>query len=69
MKRKKYLCPICNNKLVDIIYGMPCGDTLIKKAQAKKIYLGGCMINTYNPIFHCYHCDKDFYKEDITEKE
>ena len=69
MQKKKYLCPICNKKLVDIIYGMPCSDKLIIKAQNKEIYLGGCVIESNIPLFHCYNCDKNFNIEKLESKK
>lgn len=69
MKKKK--CPLCNNELVDIVYGMP-GPDLFEKYERKEIALGGCTIyeDEEQPVYHCYHCNKDFFKnmkEDINE--
>lgn len=69
MEKKK--CPLCNNELVDIVYGMP-GPDLFEKYERKEIALGGCTIyeDEEQPVYHCYHCNKDFFKnmkEDINE--
>lgn len=69
MKKKK--CPLCNNELVDIVYGMP-GPDLFEKYERKEVALGGCNIyeDEEQPVYHCYHCNKDFFKnmkEDIDE--
>ena len=68
---EKKKCPLCNNELVDIVYGMP-GPDLFEKYERKKIALGGCTIyeDEEQPVYHCYHCNKDFFKnmkEDINE--
>ena len=69
MGKKK--CPLCNNELVDIVYGMP-GPDLFEKYERKEVALGGCTIyeDEEQPVYHCYHCNKDFFKnmkEDINE--
>ena len=68
---KNIKCPLCNNKLVDIVYGMP-GPELFEAYEKKKVALGGCVIyeDEEQPVYHCYHCNKDFFKnmkEDIDE--
>jgi hypothetical protein len=68
MKKKKYLCPICHNILVDIIYGMPCDVKLIEKAHQKQVYLGGCLMDSDNFEYHCYYCDKNFKSKDLKSK-
>jgi hypothetical protein len=67
----KNKCPLCNNKLVDIVYGMP-GPDLFEAYEKKQVALGGCVIyeDEEQPVYHCYHCNKDFFKnmkEDIDE--
>ena len=62
-------CPLCNKELVDIYYGMPSLET-VKLVEEKKAYLGGCeiLIDKPQPKYHCYNCNKDFYK-DLEEDE
>ena len=57
-------CPICNEKIVPIIYGMPAPE-IVEKAEKKEVYLGGCevLIGLKQPIYHCYNCDKNFYED------
>ena len=59
-------CPECGNKLVKIVYGFP-SNKVIKEADKKNIYLGGCEINDDNPKYHCYNCDKNFYNNLVEE--
>ena len=57
-------CPKCDNELVRIVYGEPTLN-VFKQAQAKKIFLGGCVIyddETLDPIYYCYNCEKSFFK-------
>ena len=63
-------CPICNEKLVQIIYGMPTKETF-EKAEKKEIYLGGCevFIGLEQPIYHCYNCNNNFYKDLVNYEE
>ena len=68
---KEKICPLCKNKLVDIVYGMP-GPDLFEAYEKKQVALGGCVIyeDEEQPVYHCYHCNKDFFKnmkEDIDE--
>ena len=57
-------CPICNENLVQIIYGMPTPEAF-EKAEKKEIYLGGCevFVGLEQPIHHCYNCNNNFYKD------
>lgn len=57
-------CPVCNENLVQIIYGMPTPEAF-EKAEKKKIYLGGCevFVGLEQPIYHCYNCNNNFYKD------
>lgn len=57
-------CPKCNEKLVDIIYGMPTHETF-KRVEKKELFLGGCevFIGLEQPKYHCYNCNKNFYKD------
>ena len=57
-------CPVCNENLVQIIYGMPTPEAF-EKAEKKEIYLGGCevFVGLEQPIYHCYNCNNNFYKD------
>lgn len=55
-------CPKCHNNLVKIFYGLPTVD-VIKKAQNKEIYIGGCEITDYMPTYHCYNCHINYFKD------
>ena len=61
-------CPICDNVLVDIVYGMP-GSEMVELYQNKKVYLGGCCIfeDEPQPKYHCYKCNKSYF-EDLSIK-
>ena len=52
------LCPKCQNKLVNIVYGFPASD-LFEQEEREEIYLGGCMPS--GAKYHCFKCDTDFY--------
>lgn len=58
---KEIKCPNCNDNLVEIIYGMPQME-YINKAKKKEVYLGGCEIVIPHPIYHCYKCNRNYYK-------
>ena len=63
-------CPKCGNKLVEIMYGMPSSD-IIEKVEKGEIFLGGCMIDDVNPIYHCNTCERSYFenlKDYIEEK-
>ena len=54
-------CPRCNSNLVKIVYGMPSPE-MIAKAEKKEIYIGGCEVNECPPIYHCYKCNINYFK-------
>lgn len=69
-KSKNPICPKCNKKLVEIVYGMPSSE-MFKKAKNKEVKLGGCEITEYDPKYYCYNCNKNYYddlKECIEDK-
>ena len=41
---------------------MPTYETF-KKAEAKKVFIGGCIISSNNPTYHCYECKKSYSKD------
>ncbi len=54
-------CPNCTNKMIKIVYGMPDTDTM-KKAQRGEIFLGGCVIEEFQPEYHCNKCRRSYNK-------
>ena len=60
-------CPNCNNKLVEIVYGLPTVE-LMEKALKKEVSLGGCIIIGEMPRYHCLKCNKKYY-EDLKESK
>ena len=61
-ERKGNKCPICNETMVKIIYGMP-DPELWEKAKQRKAFIGGCCVFGDSPTFHCYNCQKSFSKD------
>lgn len=63
-------CPKCNNELVDILYGVPFGEAF-EKAENQELYLGGCckFIGLEQPIYHCYNCNRSYYKNLVDYEE
>ena len=57
-------CPICNGKLVDIVYGLPTVE-LMEKAKNKEVCLGGCNIigGIEQSMYYCFSCEKSFYRD------
>jgi len=62
VKSKQMKCPVCSEKLVKIVYGMPDVD-LWKKAEQRKVFIGGCCVSECSPKYHCYKCRKSFSKD------
>ena len=58
-------CPNCDNKMVEIVYGMPVGDT-IDKAKKGEVFLGGCIVEDFQPKYHCNTCRRS-YSKDLNE--
>ena len=58
---KQLACPFCKSKnVIPVIYGLPY-FTVMNKAEAGKIKLGGCKVQKEN--WWCKDCQKYFYKE------
>lgn len=59
MKKSKK-CPKCNSqKIVPIIYGMPCFE-LAEKENNGEVKLGGCVGLEGNPKWHCKNCEYEW---------
>jgi len=56
---KQVKCPVCNEIMVAIVYGMPNLD-IRKKAKQRKVFIGGCCVSEHSPKYHCYQCRKSF---------
>ena len=53
---RKFICPSCSEKTgVEIVYGMP-SEELAKKAELGEVALGGCVIESNQPDYHCMSC-------------
>ncbi len=61
MKKLKKICPKCGEKLVNILYGMPSIEAIEAEKQ-KTLYLGGCEESEKDPIYHCFKCNRNYYK-------
>jgi hypothetical protein len=49
-------CPLCNEALVEVVYGFPTME-MIDLAKNDKIVLGGCpKPNVFRPTHFCYSC-------------
>ena len=53
-------CPKCkSNMIIDIVYGYP-SEEMSEDADRNKIALGGCCIDSSNPLFKCKSCFHEF---------
>ena len=53
-------CPKCkSNMIIDIVYGYP-SEEMSDAADRNKIALGGCCIDSSNPLFKCKSCFHEF---------
>lgn len=50
-------CPICNDEIVNIIYGYPT-PKLIELAKTDNIVLGGMPRSEYRPTHYCHKCQE-----------
>ena len=55
-------CPNCNHKMIKIVYGMPDSD-IMEKAQKGELFLGGCVIDDFQPEYHCNNCKRSYSKD------
>jgi len=55
-------CPECGEKLLPIEYGMP-GPDLFEKVEKGEVYIGGCIIEDIQPIYHCNKCRRNYFKD------
>ena len=68
IERKPRKCPVCGNKVVKIVYGMP-GPELMEQAMSVEVILGGCCIisdengNQLDPEFGCVECGTRFKRK------
>ncbi len=53
-------CPLCNNPLVDVVYGFPTMD-MIEKAKRDEIVLGGTpKAFDFKPTHYCLECQEQY---------
>jgi hypothetical protein len=53
-------CPLCNNPLVDVVYGFPTMD-MIEKAKNDEIVLGGTpRAFDFKPTHYCLECQEQY---------
>jgi hypothetical protein len=53
-------CSSCKSKnIIPIEYGLP-GPEMVRAAEKKEIYIGGCLISDSNPEWHCNNCGYDW---------
>lgn len=63
VNRKPCKCPECGGKVVEIVYGFPSLE-LMKQAENKEVFLGGCCVNGEgNPQWACVECEQVFWKK------
>ncbi len=51
-------CPLCNNPMIDVVYGLPT-DEMIKKSNRDEIVLGGYH-KPFGPTHYCLQCQEEF---------
>lgn len=56
---KELRCPNCNFKLIEIIYGMP-DSSIFEKVEQGEVFLGGCVIDDFQPKYHCNNCKRSY---------
>ena len=61
VKRKPIKCPVCQGKVVPIIYGEPSIELAEKTGQGE-IVLGGCIITDHPATWACNKCKTEFVK-------
>ena len=55
-------CPKCNNKLTEIVYGMPSSE-LFEAEERGEVILGGCCVSDDDPKYHCKKCNLGFSRD------
>ena len=60
---RSHKCPKCQADGVCIIYGYP-GESLMEKAKAGKVALGGCVIEDNMPKWKCSECGHEWGNDD-----
>ena len=60
-------CPKCNDKLIEIVYGLPTVEVM-EKAENGEVFLGGCCIigGSKTLRYYCKKCNKKYY-DDLVE--
>ena len=62
---RRRTCPNCKSKNVaKILWGEPVSsETLKKKLEEGKVYIGGCCVPIPTPKFHCNDCGYEWAKK------
>jgi hypothetical protein len=63
------VCPQCGrtDSIVPIKYGKP-GQDLMDEAREGKCVLGGCMVSTDSPKWHCQKCEHEWGTADVARE-
>ncbi len=58
---EKHVCPVClkSKYVIPIVYGYP-SPKMFKRFKKKRIMLGGCIIQEYQPEFFCRRDEFEF---------
>jgi hypothetical protein len=58
---RKPKCPHCrtNDKVIEILYGMPTHDAYQDSLKGL-LKIGGCIVDEKNPDWYCKRCKKEF---------
>lgn len=64
MRRKRFVCPECEQKTgVPIVYGFP-ANSLIRQAKRNEVVLGGCFVAIDAPNRHCRNCQHQWIDDE-----
>jgi hypothetical protein len=57
-------CPLCNNPMIDVVYGLPT-DEMIEKSNRDEIILGGYR-KPFGPTHYCLPCETEYGQDEDT---
>ncbi|MBM3896853.1 MAG: hypothetical protein FJ360_03860 [Thaumarchaeota archaeon] len=62
-----FVCTKCGSKnTVRIVYGYPSEETLAA-AKNGKLVLGGCIVGSNDPVWHCNECQNNWGRREDDE--